>query len=64
MEGVRRKETARLAKGSYNKPHEEWLKEWVRVPRGRLVNRIAFLEHLSRGRGITLTLVGPRGQNL
>lgn len=61
MEDVRRKVTARLAKGSNNKPHEEWLKEWGCVPQGKLVNRIAFLEHLSRG--IALTLLGPRGQN-
>ena len=63
MESVRRKVTAKLAKGFNSKTREEWLEGRGCVPWGGPVNRIAFLEYLSRGRGITLALLEPRDWN-
>lgn len=63
MEGVRRKVTAKLAKGFNSKTREERLERRECVPWGGPVNKIAFLEYLSRGRGITLALLEPRDWN-
>lgn len=63
MEGVRRKVTAKLTKDFNSKTQEEWLEGRGHVPWGGLVNRIAFLEYPSCGRGITLALLGPRDWN-